>query len=271
MRVVIKCGGSTMEQLPAAFFETIAELHRSGQEIVIVHGGGPMITDMLGKMEIPPRFIDGLRYTCEATMDVVEMVLGGSINKRLVRRLLQAGSRAWGLSGVDGGLIKARQTDKPLGLVGEIEDIETSLLLHLLQQGYLPVVAPLGVEPDGSLVYNINADVAAGAVAASLSADKLLMVTDVPGILVPDGDTLVTKRTASPQEVDELIASGVISGGMIPKVRAALAALKQGVQEVVICRGTVEDLRGVFDGQAVGTSLKHDANHVFTTDKGVSV
>lgn len=271
MLVVIKCGGSTMEQLSPAFFETVAQLQQSGEQLVVVHGGGPMITQLLGKMEIPPRFIDGLRYTCEATMDVVEMVLGGSINKRLVRRLLQAGSRAWGLSGVDGGLITARQTEKPLGLVGEIERIETSLLHSLLAQGYLPVVAPLGVSSDGSQVYNINADVAAGAIAAALSASKLLMITDVPGILVPAGDRHIVKETADPQEVEDMIRDGVISGGMIPKVRAALAALAQGVEEVVICQGTPEELRAVFAGQPVGTALRRRDRTASTRRKGESV
>ncbi|UFJ43372.1 acetylglutamate kinase [Brevibacillus humidisoli] len=260
-----------MEQLPAAFYQAIAELQRSGEQLVLVHGGGPMITEMLSKMEIPPRFIEGLRYTCEATMDVVEMVLGGSINKRLVRRLLQAGCRAWGLSGIDGGMISARQTDQPLGLVGEIVSVETSLLVSLLDQGYLPVVAPLGVEQDGRQVYNINADVAAGAVAAALGANKLLMVTDVPGILIPDGDSLVCKQTVDPHEIAELIEKQVITGGMIPKVRSALAALEQGVEEVVICRGTPEDLHGIFAGKPVGTSLRKSRDERSATMKGVSV
>ena len=271
MLVVIKCGGSTMEQLSAAFYETIAQLQRSGEQLVLVHGGGPMINEVLEKLEIPPRFIEGLRYTCEATMNVVEMVLGGSINKQLVRRLLQAGSRAWGLSGVDGGLITARQTDKPLGLVGEIERVDTSLLLNLLKQGFLPVVAPLGVAADGSQVYNINADVAAGAVAAALGASKLLMITDVPGILVPSGGSQVLKESADAQEIEEMIASGIISGGMIPKVRSALAALEQGVEEVVICRGTPEELRGIFAGKPVGTSLRRSRQEHATTLKGESV
>lgn len=254
--IVIKCGGSTMEQLPASFFQTLVELQQEGKQIVIVHGGGPAINAMLGKLDIPARFIDGLRFTCEQTIDVVEMVLSGSINKQLVRRLAQAEGKAWGVSGIDGNLIVAKQTDRPLGLVGEILHIESSLLKGLLDQGYIPVVAPLGISKDGKQVYNINADVAAGAIAASLLADKLLMVTDVPGIMVPDAaGTKEVRSTAGTEEIKEWIASGVIYGGMIPKVQSALDALEQGVPQVVICQGTVEDLVGAFGNKQTGTAI----------------
>jgi acetylglutamate kinase len=259
-----------MEQLPAAFFETVAELHRAGKQIVIVHGGGPAINGVLAKMDIPAQFVDGLRVTCEATMQVVEMVLGGSINKQLVRRISQAGGKAWGVSGVDGGLITARQTDKPLGLVGEIERVEVSVVLGILAQGYIPVIAPIGVSADGAHVFNINADVAAGAVAAALGADKLLLVTDVPGILqpAPDGEKQLLP-SAGPAEIEEMIDAGVIHGGMIPKVRAALDALNQGVNEVVICQGKPADLRQAFAGQQVGTSITGGFGKALQKSEGV--
>ncbi len=261
-RVVIKCGGSTMEQLPDAFFRTLAALQEAGKQIVIVHGGGPAINALLEKLEIPARFVDGLRVTCERTMQVVEMVLGGAINKQLVRRIAQAGGKAWGISGVDGGLITARQTEKPLGLVGEIERVETSLVTTMLAQGYLPVIAPLGVAADGSQVFNINADVAAGAIAVALGADKLLLVTDVPGILRPgnDGEKRPIPLTG-PDEIKQMINSGIIYGGMIPKVQSALDALAQGVREVVICQGTADDLRTAFEGGQTGTAIRQTYRH----------
>ncbi|MFM1651304.1 acetylglutamate kinase [Brevibacillus sp. B_LB10_24] len=255
--LVIKCGGSTMEQLPADFFQAMSELQQTGHQLVIVHGGGPAINAMLEKVQITPRFVDGLRYTCEATLEVVEMVLSGSINKQLVRRISQSGGKAWGMSGVDGGLITARQTERPLGLVGEIVHVESAMLKHLLELGYIPVVAPLAASADGQNVYNCNADVAAGAVAAALGADKLLMVTDVPGICLPQADgEMQVKSETDPAEINQLIEKGIIYGGMIPKVQSAVDALQQGVGQVVICRGTAADLRDAVIGRPVGTAIK---------------
>ncbi|NGQ95670.1 acetylglutamate kinase [Brevibacillus sp. SYP-B805] len=255
--LVLKCGGSTMEQLPDSFFAAIADLQQSGQPLAIVHGGGPAINALLSLLQIPARFVDGLRVTCEQTMQVVEMVLGGSINKQLVRRIHQAGGRAWGVSGVDGALLTARRTEKPLGLVGEIEQVDTAVIRAILQGGYVPVIAPLAVSRDGGICYNVNADIAAGAIAAALQAEKLLMITDVPGILGTDedgGKTLL--RETSPDQIKAMIAAGDIYGGMIPKVKAALDALKQGVKEVVICQGTAETLRDACAGKQTGTSVK---------------
>lgn len=245
-----------MEQLPDAFFEAITAIHQSGKPLVIVHGGGPAINAMLSTRDIQPQFIDGLRVTCQDTMDTVEMVLAGSINKQLVRRLLQAGAKAWGASGVDGGTLVARQTEKPIGLVGEIEQVNTSMLATMLESGYLPILAPLGVSADGKQVFNMNADTAAGAVAAALGAEKLLMITDVPGIMrtAASGEKVLLTET-DPQEIEEMIQSGIIYGGMIPKVRAALDALGQGVREVVICQGTSADLLNASTGNQVGTSI----------------
>jgi acetylglutamate kinase len=255
--IVLKCGGSTMEQLPDTFFAAIAELQRKGQPLVIVHGGGPAITSLLSSLQIPAQFVDGMRVTCGQTIRVVEMVLGGSINKQLVRRILQAGGKAWGVSGVDGGLLMASQTHRPLGLVGEIEHVETSIIQTMLREGYIPVIAPLAVSDDGKTCYNVNADVAAGAIAAALQAEKLLMITDVPGILETNaqGEKTLLAET-NPAQIETMIAAGVIYGGMIPKVNAALDALNQGVKEVVICRGDAEVLHGACAGKQVGTSVK---------------
>jgi acetylglutamate kinase len=251
---VIKCGGSTMEQLPFAFFQAIADLQRAGKPLVIVHGGGPAINGMLQRLNIPPQFVDGLRVTCEQTLEVVEMVLCGTINKQLVRKLSQAGGKAWGVSGIDGNMLTARQTEKPLGWVGEIVGVDTAIPHAVLRQGYVPVIAPLAVSADGEHRLNVNADVAAGAIAAALSAERLVMVTDVPGILQPTvtgGKELLTEANAG--QIREMIAAGVIYGGMIPKVQAALDALAQGVNKVVICQSS--DLNEVCSGGAAGTTI----------------
>ncbi|MGZ0051819.1 acetylglutamate kinase [Brevibacillus gelatini] len=260
--IVIKCGGSTMDQLPDSFFQAIARLQQEGRQIVIVHGGGPAINNMLDRVQIVPQFVDGLRVTCEDTLRVVEMVLCGSINKVLVRRLTQAGAKAWGVSGIDGQTLIAQKTAKPLGWVGEITKVDTTIPQAILAQGYVPVIAPLSVSEDGADTYNINADVAAGAIAAALAAEKLIMVTDVPGILRPqaDGTKAVVAQTSA-AEIQDMIQSGIISGGMIPKVQAALDALGEGVDQVVICRGTAEDLLGVCAGEAVGTTVRMNVNH----------
>jgi acetylglutamate kinase len=253
---VIKCGGSTMEQLPFAFFQAIAELQRDGHPFVIVHGGGPAINAMLQKLNITPQFVDGLRVTCEKTIHVVEMVLAGSINKELVRRLTQAGTKAWGVSGIDGGMLTATPTTKPLGLVGENIQVDSSLASWILEKGYVPVIAPLAVTKGGEQTLNVNADVAAGAIAAALGAERLVMVTDVPGILQPDADggyELLAETNA--EQIGQLIETGVIYGGMIPKVQSALDALAQGVRNVVICRGTAEDLCRICNGQPAGTII----------------
>ncbi|WP_139491201.1 acetylglutamate kinase [Brevibacillus dissolubilis] len=255
--LVIKCGGSTMEQLPVAFFTALAQMQQAGKQIVIVHGGGPAINQALAQMQIQPQFVDGMRVTDEQTLQVVEMVLCGSINKQLVRRIQTAGGRAWGLSGVDGGLITAQQTSLPLGLVGEIERVDPAAIHAVLDQGCIPVIAPLGVSADGTQAYNINADVAAGAVAAVLSAEKLLMITDVAGIMRPQANgELAVESQVSPSDIAEWTEAGIIYGGMIPKVQSALDALHQGVREVVICQGTAEAVRAACTGEPVGTSIQ---------------
>lgn len=259
--VVIKCGGSTMDQLPDRFFQAIAKLQAEGKKLVIVHGGGPAINAMLDRVQIVPQFVDGLRVTCEDTLGVVEMVLCGSINKSLVRRLTQAGAKAWGVSGIDGQTIVANKTSKPLGWVGEIQKTNMEIPQAILSQGYVPVIAPLSVSADGTEHFNVNADVAAGAIAAALAAEKLVMVTDVPGILrpQPDGSKALVKETSA-DDIAQMIAEEVITGGMIPKVQSALDALGQGVNQVVICKGTAEDLLAVCANEAVGTTVRMKVN-----------
>jgi acetylglutamate kinase len=259
--VVIKCGGSTMDQLPDSFFQAIARLQAQGKKLVVVHGGGPAINAMLDRVQITPHFVDGQRVTCEDTLRVVEMVLCGSINKALVRRLTQAGAKAWGVSGIDGQTLVAQKTNQPLGWVGEILQANTEIPQGILTQGYVPVIAPLSVSADGAEYFNVNADVAAGAIAAALCAEKLVMVTDVPGILRPqaDGSKGVVKETSA-EDIASMIADEVITGGMIPKVQSALDALGQGVDQVVICKGTAEDLLAVCANEAAGTTVRMKVN-----------
>lgn len=259
--IVIKCGGSTMDQLPDTFFQAIAKLQAEGKPIVIVHGGGPAINGMLDRVQNTPQFVDGLRVTCEDTLRIVEMVLCGSINKALVRRLTAAGAKAWGVSGIDGQTLIAEKTSKPLGWVGEVKKADTSIPLAILSQGYVPVIAPLSVSADGAESFNVNADVAAGVIAAALSAEKLVMVTDVPGILrpQPDGGKSLVQETSA-EEIGQMIEEGIITGGMIPKVQSALDALGQGVDQVVICRGTADDLLAVCAGEAAGTTVRMNVN-----------
>lgn len=254
--VVIKCGGSTLAQLPAGFFRDMNRLRDSGTVPVIVHGGGPAINGMLDQLGIASEFVDGLRVTTADVLQVAEMVLGGSINKEIVRKIEQTGGKAAGFSGVDGGTIRVRQADVRLGYVGEITGVETGLIRAVAESGYIPVIAPLGLGADGQ-TYNINADTAAGAVAAALGADQLIVVTDVPGILrTVDGEKQLMPR-ASAADIETMIESGDIYGGMIPKVRAAISGLAGGVSEVVIADGAMPDVLSRIAGgdDAVGTRV----------------
>ncbi|GAB7387993.1 acetylglutamate kinase [Bacillaceae bacterium] len=259
---VLKCGGSTLDRLPLAFYEELVSLQREGDVPVIVHGGGPAISGLLQKMDVEPRFVDGLRVTDEATLAVVEMVLAGQTNKQIVRRLQQAGGRAVGVSGMDGGLLHVRKRDAALGFVGEITRVNPELIWHLSALGYIPVIAPLGVDEEGQH-YNINADTAAGAIADALGVKRMVVVTDVPGVLRENGNGKEVIPHLNEEEIERLIAQQVITGGMIPKVRAALACLSGAVEEVVIVRG--EDAGSVTKavrGETVGTRIvKGAAKH----------
>jgi len=254
---VMKCGGSTLAALPNSFYEQLHQLQEEGTVPVIVHGGGPAISGMLDKLGIESEFIGGLRKTDEAVLDVVEMVLAGQINKQIVRRLTQVGAKAIGLSGTDGGLIQAEPVPNTaqVGFVGDVTHINASLLAGLVDMNHMPVIAPVGLDRSGQR-YNINADTAAGAVAAHLGAEQLIVVTDVPGIMRNGPEGKVVLPVVTTEEVEAMIENGDIYGGMIPKVQAAMKCLEGGVQEVVIADGSEPNvLRRLMAGEAIGTRI----------------
>ncbi|MCY9665080.1 acetylglutamate kinase [Paenibacillus alginolyticus] len=254
----MKCGGSTLAALPMSFFEDMRQLQDEGIVTVIVHGGGPAISETLGKLGIESGFVNGLRVTNEAVLDVVEMVLSGQINKEIVRRIQLTGAMALGLSGVDGHLIEAKPVanSHEVGLVGDVTKVNAELIQGIVSMGYIPVIAPVGLGADGGQRYNINADTAAGAVASHLGVEQMVVVTDVPGIMkTVDGEKRVLP-VVSVAEIEEMIASGDIYGGMIPKVRAAIACIQGRVQEVVIVNGSEPNvLSKVLKGTGIGTRI----------------
>ena len=265
--VVIKYGGHAMteEHLKLAFARNVALLKLVGIHPVIVHGGGPQINTMLDKLEIKSEFRQGQRVTDDATMNVVEMVLVGSVNKDIVNQINRAGVRAVGLSGKDGLLIDARKlsvtvarSNQPpeiidLGNVGEVTHVNTQLLHSLIRDQFVPVIAPVGVDKDGR-TYNINADSVAGAVAGALKAKRLLMLTDVVGILDKSGELI---RSLTMSQASDLYEDGTISGGMIPKVNCCLDALRAGVSKVTVVDGRVENclLLELLTDQGIGTEM----------------
>jgi acetylglutamate kinase len=256
---VIKCGGSTLAALPEDFFREMKELAEEGFVPVIVHGGGPAISETLNRLGIESEFVGGLRKTSEAVLDVVEMVLAGKINKEIVRRIQLSGAKAVGLSGADGRLIEAEPVPNAheVGLVGNVTRVNAQLIQSLADMGYVPVIAPVGLGKDGAQRYNINADTAAGAVASQLGVSRLVVVTDVPGILRTDSEG--AKRVlpvVTVAEIEAMIASGEIYGGMIPKVRAAMECIQGEVQEVLIVNGAEPGIlrQAVAEGSA-GTRI----------------
>ncbi|PUA34476.1 acetylglutamate kinase [Paenibacillus elgii] len=255
---VMKCGGSTLAALPKLFFDDLKRLQAEGIIPVIVHGGGPAISDTLGKLGIESEFVNGLRKTNEAVLDVVEMVLAGQINKEIVRKIQLSGAKALGLSGVDGHLIEAAPVANAheIGLVGDVTQVNAELVQGIVAMGYIPVIAPVGIGADGGQRYNINADTAAGAVASHLGVERMIVVTDVPGIMkTVDGEKRVLP-SVTVREIDEMIASGEIYGGMIPKVRAAVQCIQGKVREVVIVNGAEPEVlsRALKDG-GIGTRI----------------
>jgi acetylglutamate kinase len=253
-RVVVKIGGVALEDdsLRQRFAEDIVLLDWVGIDVVVVHGGGRQVNLMLERLGIVARFEHGLRVTDQATLEVVEMVLGGSLNKELVRRIQELGGRAVGLTGKDGGLARARRVRPELGLVGEVVAWDPLVIERLLPD-FIPVVAPLAVDHGGETV-NVNADPFAAGLAVALGADKLLLMTDVEGV-IGQGGALIPSLTAV--QARELIATGVVKGGMIPKVENALAALALGVKKVHIVDGRQEHalLLEVFTRAGVGTEF----------------
>lgn len=238
--VVIKYGGNAMinEELKQQVMEDIVLLHLIGVKVVLVHGGGPEITDMLSRIGKESKFVDGLRVTDKETAEVVQMVLAGKINKSLVNLLEIKGGKAMGISGMDGHLITATTKDERLGFVGKITGVNVQPILDLLEHNYIPVVSTVGCDSEGN-VYNINADTAAAYIAGALEAECLISMTDIAGILrdKDDPSTLIPKITTA-QAVD-LFNDGTISGGMIPKVECCLEAINRGVKKVFIMDGRI--------------------------------
>ena len=257
-RIVIKYGGAAMAhaELQAAVFRDIALLACVGVQPVVVHGGGPEINQWLKRLEIPAEFRDGLRVTDADTMDVVEMVLVGRVNKQIVNGLNQLGARAVGLSGCDGGLVEARPWgDGSHGLVGDVARINPDVLEPLLNEGYVPVISSVAATPSDGRAHNINADTVAGELAASLQAEKLILLTDTPGILRDrdDPESLIRKLRLS--EARQLIEDEVVAGGMTPKTECCIRALAQGVAAAHILDGRVPHalLLEVFTDAGIGT------------------
>ncbi|MBR7114187.1 MAG: acetylglutamate kinase [Firmicutes bacterium] len=238
--VVVKYGGNAMinEQLKQQVMEDIVLLWLIGVKVVLVHGGGPEISDVMSRFGKEPVFLDGLRVTDEETIDIVQMVLAGKVNKTLVNLLEMKGGKAMGISGMDGGLIEAKIKNEKLGYMGEITNINIAPVLDLLEKGYIPVVSTLGCDRQGR-TYNINGDTAAASIAGALQAERLIMMTDIAGVLrdKDDPDTLLPEITLD--EVPQLYAEGIISGGMIPKVECCVEAIHKGVQNVIIMDGRV--------------------------------
>ncbi len=238
--VVVKYGGNAMinEDLKIQVMEDIVLLWLIGIKVVLVHGGGPEISEMMAKLGKKPEFVDGLRVTDKETVDIVQMVLAGKVNKTLVNLLEKKGGKAVGISGMDGQLIKAEIKDPRLGYVGNITKINISPVTDLLNMGYIPVVSTLGCDNDGN-AYNINGDTAAAHIAGALNAERLIMMTDIAGILKDKDDpsTLIPEITVS--EAKQLYTDGIISGGMIPKVDCCIEAINKGVKNVIIMDGRV--------------------------------
>ena len=259
--VVVKYGGNAMvnEQLKQQVMEDIVLLWLIGVKIVLVHGGGPEITELMDRLGKKPEFVDGLRVTDKETVDIVQMVLAGKVNKTLVNLLEMKGGKAMGLSGMDGRLIEAKVKNEKLGFVGEITKIHIKPVLDLLNNGYIPVVSTVGCDKAGN-AYNINGDTAAAHIAGALNAERLIMMTDIAGILrdKDDPSTLIPEITLS--QAKELYASGVISGGMIPKVDCCVTALHAGVKNVVIMDGRVPHsiLMELLTNEGAGTWIRRD-------------
>jgi len=264
--IVVKFGGNAMVDaaLQADFARDVVLLKLVGMNPVVVHGGGPQIEKMLTELNIKSEFVQGMRVTDAATMDVVEMVLGGAVNKDIVTLINKAGGKAVGLTGQDGAFIRARKLlmpskDRPeelldIGQVGEIESIEPSVITALEAGGFIPVVAPIGVGHEGES-YNINADLVAGKLAEVLRAEKLVLLTNTPGVLDEQGRLLTG---VTPRQIDEMVASGALSGGMLPKISSALEAARSGVKAVHIIDGRVPHalLLEVLTDQGVGTLIR---------------
>ena len=262
-RVVIKYGGAAMTEcgLKMKVMQDIVLMKYVGMHPIVVHGGGPDITGMLGRLNIDTEFVNGLRVTDHATMEVVEMVLGGKVNKEIVSGLNASGGKAVGISGKDGGLIKARPIDPSgkLGFVGEVETVNPQIIETLIENGYIPVIAPIGID-DEQQSYNINADLVAASIAVGMKADKLVLLTDVPGLLEDKNDNSSLISILKVSQVPDYIETGVIAGGMIPKVTCCVEAVTGGVSRTHIVDGRVPHsiLLEIFTKEGVGTMVVNE-------------
>ena len=258
--VVVKYGGNAMinPELKKAVMSDIILLSLVGIKIVLVHGGGPEISGMLNKLGIVSKFVNGLRYTDKDTAEIVQMVLSGKTNKDLVSLIEVCGGKAVGLCGIDGAMIKAEKLDDGFdyGYVGEITEIDPRPIIKVLEENYIPVIATVGIDAEGQ-VYNINADTAAAEIASSLNAENIITLTDIPGLLrnVSDADSLIPEIHVD--EIENLINSGVISGGMIPKVKSLEKAVREGVNKAVMIDGRIPHsiLIEMFSDEGIGTLM----------------
>ena len=259
--VVVKYGGNAMvsEALRQQVMEDIVLLWLVGVKVVLIHGGGPEISDMMEKLGKKPEFVDGLRVTDKETVDIVQMVLAGKINKSLVGMLEVKGGKAMGISGLDGRLIKARMKNEKLGYVGSITEVNIDPVMDLLEKGYIPVVSTIACDDEGN-TYNINGDTAAAYIAGALGAERLIMMTDIAGVLRDknDSSSLIPKLTIS--EARDLFESNVIAGGMIPKVECCIEAIHKGVNSVIIMDGRVPHsiLMEILTDEGAGTMVVDD-------------
>ena len=256
--VVVKYGGNAMvsEQLRQQVMEDVVLLWLVGVKVVLVHGGGPEISDMMQRLGKKPEFVDGLRVTDQETVDIVQMVLAGKVNKTLVKLLEVKGGKAMGISGMDGGLIQAKMRNPDLGYVGSITRVNIDPIMDLLEKGYIPVVSTLGCDAEGN-TYNINGDTAAAYIAGALGAERLIMMTDIAGVLRDKNDPSTLIPALSIGEAVQLFEENVIAGGMIPKVECCIDAIHRGVQRVIIMDGRVPHsiLMEILTDEGAGTMV----------------
>ncbi|MCI7474381.1 MAG: acetylglutamate kinase [Clostridiales bacterium] len=257
--VVVKYGGNAMisDELRQAVISDIILLHLVGIRVVVVHGGGPEITEMLNKIGKESKFVDGLRYTDEETMEVVQQVLCGKVNKNLVATLNRMGGKAVGLCGMDAGLFQAKKLDEKYGLVGKITAVEPQMVVDALKDGYIPVVSTVAQGIDGENSYNINADTAAAKLATALKAEKLILLTDVRGLMMDPKDDNTLLPVVKLSQVPGLVQDGVIKGGMIPKVECCVEAVRSGVENAIILDGRIPHsiLIELLSDEGIGTML----------------
>ena len=257
--VVVKYGGNAMinESLKQQVMEDIVLLWLIGVKIVLVHGGGPEISDLTKRLGAKPQFVDGLRVTDQETMDIVQMVLAGKVNKTLVNLLEMKGGRAIGVSGIDGRLIEAQQKDPRLGYVGQVTKIHIKPVMDILANGYIPVIATVGCDREGH-AYNINGDTASAYIAGALHAERLILMTDIAGLLRDKDDPSTLIQEVNVSEVPFMKKRGIISGGMIPKIDCCVEAVRRGVKKTVIIDGRVPHsiLIEILSNEGIGTMFR---------------